>query len=54
MNVSAYINFKYKIVPKKGSPKLRRWKLIRCVFIILRIFYPLPGLMYHRRMREGR
>ena len=35
-----------KIVQKKGwsSPNFRRWKLIRCVFKILRIFRLLPGL----------
>ena len=36
----------YKIVPKKGwsSPKFCRWKLIRCVFIIMRMIRPLHGL----------
>ena len=34
------------IFPKKGWPRpvFRRWKSIRFVFIILRIFGPLPGL----------
>ena len=47
-----------KIVPQKRLViDFRRWKLIRCVFISLRIFRLLPGLpgpLYHRRMRGGR